>query len=102
MKRCMIYCFKLRIQDDGVLEHVEIADLPIGFLPLETDLISLEMNDLYSQVIGDHCFDFFTYFAYGRPSHVIYQLVTCRKRYIGTFISQRSYTRPASEIRHHS
>lgn len=38
------------LEDEGVLESVNIGEYKLGFIPLDTDILSLEMNDLYYEV----------------------------------------------------
>jgi hypothetical protein len=35
------------LEDEGVLEVVNIGEYRLGFVPLDTDILSLEMTDLY-------------------------------------------------------
>lgn len=41
------------LEDEGVLEHVTINEFHVSFVPLEKDLISLEMDALFKQCYVD-------------------------------------------------
>lgn len=41
------------LEDEGVLEMINIEEMPIGFMPLDTDLYSLEMDSFFKQCIVD-------------------------------------------------
>ena len=38
------------LEDEGVLDRLEIAEFALGFIPIETDLLSLEMGSIFKQV----------------------------------------------------
>jgi hypothetical protein len=38
------------LEDEGVLDVVSIGEYRLGFVPLDTDILSLEMDDLYYEV----------------------------------------------------
>lgn len=38
------------LEDEGVLENTEIGEFNLGFLPIDNDLITLEMDDVFRQV----------------------------------------------------
>jgi vacuolar protein sorting-associated protein 33A len=38
------------LEDEGVLEVTNIGEYHLGLIPMESDLLSLEMSDLYSTV----------------------------------------------------
>jgi hypothetical protein len=41
------------LEDEGVLDMVTIGEYRLGFVPLNTDILSLEMIDLYQEVTLD-------------------------------------------------
>jgi hypothetical protein len=41
------------LEDEGVLDMVTIGEYKLGFVPLDSDILSLEMIDLYHEVIPD-------------------------------------------------
>lgn len=38
------------LEDEGVLDMVTIGEYKLGFVPLDSDILSLEMMDLYHEV----------------------------------------------------
>jgi len=47
------------LEDEGVLGDVNISELPLYFLPLEDDMLSMELDgafsDLYLVCLTDYC-----------------------------------------------
>ena len=38
------------LEDEGVLGDINVSELPLFFLPLENDLLSLELDDAFSDL----------------------------------------------------
>ena len=42
------------LEDEGILEMIDVSEFQLGFVPIETDLISLEMDDFFKHVYVDN------------------------------------------------
>ena len=49
------------LEDEGILEMIDVSEFQLGFVPIETDLISLEMDDFFKHVYVDTILRLFKY-----------------------------------------